>query len=682
MKQRVFFLTFLILLGFASSLKAQRYVEWSKQINHLGKLGVSALATHKDNIYATGFFSDSLKLGSLGLASVGKEDVFLIKLDPGGRPQWATQIGSKEHDQASTILAKGNQILLGGSTSAVDSGSQKSDSLSKALFVSAWDTAGLNLWQSTFPYNGVASLDMLAQGSDSTVLVGGMIHGSIFVPEKYTSGRRNSAFIAQLSAEGELLEYAISSGGGQHRAIAAARQQNGHMLVMFAATKGLFELKGPEIDLVYNMEADGLLIFSLTPSFEMAWAVSIEANGFAEGVKLFSVRDNSIIAGVNFNGTISCASKQVQTSAQLATALIRLDELGSLMDMQLIANNEYCRLKDMAVMYDNSLMITGYFSGSSLFGDSLADLSNRNAFIAQLGSKGQLIWHDAIQLGDDHAGRAVSLGPDADVFIGGGFKPKSSNASGIANTNGLQNGLFVNRYKNCKPLPLKLIAPPMMCPEDTLHIEATPGYAAYVWANDRTTNNTLIVTEPGTYSLLVEDKYGCEASDTIQLGTYPPTVFTFGDDVELTPGESIDLRVDSTYIKYTWSDNYQSRHRLIGYGEKEETLLLGLSVQASGHCPAHDTLVVSFTETQSLSLFKAYPVPTKNILNWAWSGVEQKLYSISIVDTHGAVLYEEQIDFRASAYSDYISLASFRPGAYLLRLHTSNGSINRLIVKQ
>lgn len=682
MKLKTIFIVYLILLVIPPSLKAQRYMEWSKQIKQQGKLGVSALATQKNNIFVTGFYSDSLNLGSTRLISNGQEDVFLAKLDHGGSPQWVTQTGGKERDQASAILVAGKQIILGGSISDSANGRNENRTPAKALFVSAWDTTGLSLWQTTFPFDGMASLDMLAQGPDSSLIVGGMIRGSIFFPQKYSSGKGNTAFVAKLSAEGELLDYAIGSGSGQHRAVAATMQQNGRMLVMFAATKGIFELKGPEINLGYEMESDGLLILTLSPSLEQLWAVAIEGNGFVEGVKLFGDNQNNIIAGVNFNGKLSCNDKHAQTTAQLSTALVRIDENGSLINLQTIANNEYCRLKDMALMQDNSLMLTGYFSGLPLFGDSLAVIGNRNAFIAQLSSEGDLIWHDVIQLGNDHAGRAVSLGPDADIFIGGGYQPKSSNASGITNMNGLQNGLFVNRYKNCKPLPLKLLAPDMMCPEDTLHIEATPGHAAYVWDNNRTANNTLIVTEPGEYSVLVVDEYGCEETDTIRIGTYPTTHFAFGEDVELTPGESIELWVDSTFINYTWSDDYQGRHRLIGYSENEETIVLGLSVQASGYCPVNDTLVVSFTENQSLFSFKVYPVPAKNTLYWAWTGEDQTIQSISIVDAQGAVLHEEHIGLQASAYSGQISLSSFRSGAYMLRLHTSKGIINRLIVKQ
>jgi len=686
MKNKIIILTCLLCIAFAFSAKAQRYMDWSKQLNHPGKLSVSALTTHNTSIYVAGCFTDSLLLGNATLKSDGSEDVFLVKYSNNSSLQWATNKGSKDQDPvsvlASAIFAADNQILLGGSTIATPSSQKQVDTLLNALFVSAWDTNGIELWQKDFPFTGMASLDMLASGADSTLLVGGMFKGSMSLAEDNQTAKENSAFVAQLSAQGDLLKYAISSGSGQHRAIAANRMVNGNMLFMFAASQGLFQLNGPKLELSYPMQSDGLLVLSLSPSFEQQWAAAIYSEGFAEGVKLLADHNSNAIAAINFNGSINCNKQQIQTTAQLATALLMFDEKGRLSNSRLIANDEYFRLKDIALMPDKNLMLTGYFSGSTLFGDSLSDPGNRHAFLAQLDNAGELIWQDVIQLGNDHTGRAVSLGSDADVFIGGGFQVQTANAKGIVNRNTRQNGLFVNRYKNCKPLPLKLDAPPMICPDDTITLAATSDYTIYHWANSNASGNTLLVTEPGSYSLLVEDENGCKASDTIQIGASPETQFDFGSEVVLGPGESFELLVDSTFDYYHWSDNYQGRHRMLSYQPNTESILIGLTVQTKDHCPVSDTLVLKFSADQTLSSFHVYPVPAKNVLYWSWSGKEQTLHSIALIDLRGVVMYEENIGLHAESYSAHINLENFKPGAYTLRLHASDGILNRLIVKQ
>jgi len=75
-------------------------------------------------------------------------------------------------------------------------------------------------------------------------------------------------------------------------------------------------------------------------------------------------------------------------------------------------------------------------------------------------------------------------------------------------------------------------------------------------------------------------------------------------------------------------------------------------------------------------------LPAKNVLYWSWSGKEQTLHSIALIDLRGVVMYEENIGLHAESYSAHINLENFKPGAYTLRLHASDGILNRLIVKQ
>lgn len=65
--------------------------------------------------------------------------------------------------------------------------------------------------------------------------------------------------------------------------------------------------------------------------------------------------------------------------------------------------------------------------------------------------------------------------------------------------------------------------------------------ASYLWS-DGSTESTLVVTDMGTYSVLV-DLNGCVASDTITLETAPTPFFDLGDDLDLCEGDSIQLAI-------------------------------------------------------------------------------------------------------------------------------------------
>jgi gliding motility-associated-like protein len=99
------------------------------------------------------------------------------------------------------------------------------------------------------------------------------------------------------------------------------------------------------------------------------------------------------------------------------------------------------------------------------------------------------------------------------------------------------------------PLPASLgfmippLTPPRFLPADTtkcdystIVISATPGFMAYLW-NNQDTAPSLVVTTPGTFTLQVEDSYGCVASGSITVKdsacpqyVYLPNAFTPNND--------------------------------------------------------------------------------------------------------------------------------------------------------
>ncbi len=100
------------------------------------------------------------------------------------------------------------------------------------------------------------------------------------------------------------------------------------------------------------------------------------------------------------------------------------------------------------------------------------------------------------------------------------------------------------------PLPLiNFGADDVLCPDDTLQLDATNTGASYVW-NDGSTLPQLTVTAPGTY-FVTASIGSCSTSDTIQVTYELPLVL--GPDTLLCETESITL---STLLpgSYLWSD--------------------------------------------------------------------------------------------------------------------------------
>jgi len=68
----------------------------------------------------------------------------------------------------------------------------------------------------------------------------------------------------------------------------------------------------------------------------------------------------------------------------------------------------------------------------------------------------------------------------------------------------------------CTEVTLEVSPTPAQLCEDTLILQANAGFVSYLWS-DNSTGSSLIVTEPGTYSVTVQDAGGCFAVEEIEV---------------------------------------------------------------------------------------------------------------------------------------------------------------------
>lgn len=134
--------------------------------------------------------------------------------------------------------------------------------------------------------------------------------------------------------------------------------------------------------------------------------------------------------------------------------------------------------------------------------------------------------------------------------------------------------------------------PLTFCSGESVTLSATPGYNQYTWSGGGTTDE-IVVTEAGTYSVVVIDENGCEGNalsitvvvDPIQI----PTLEALSE-TSLCLGESVLLSA-SEGNAYLWSD-----------GSEESTLLVSetgtYSVQVLGLCEFFESASIEVEVTE------------------------------------------------------------------------------------
>ena len=74
----------------------------------------------------------------------------------------------------------------------------------------------------------------------------------------------------------------------------------------------------------------------------------------------------------------------------------------------------------------------------------------------------------------------------------------------------------------------------------------------YTWSTG-TINNSITITQPGTYWCTGKTSEGCTASDTVNINFFNPKDLNLGRDTALCFGDSLQLKANVPYINYKWN---------------------------------------------------------------------------------------------------------------------------------
>lgn len=126
-----------------------------------------------------------------------------------------------------------------------------------------------------------------------------------------------------------------------------------------------------------------------------------------------------------------------------------------------------------------------------------------------------------------------------------------------------------------------------ICTGSVLVLDAGTGYDSYLWENNNSTNQTIKITQNGTYN--VEVKQGeCSGKGSIKVDTYSIDV-SIGNDTTICKGESITLAPEKNFITYNWQNGLSSE-KLLSVNSEGSYIL---EVTDEKSCTASDTIEIT-----------------------------------------------------------------------------------------
>jgi hypothetical protein len=163
------------------------------------------------NFYLTGEFQGTLTLGSTTLTNAGRQDVFVMKVDPSGTPIWAARAGGTNLDRGLDLAVdKSGNVFVTGYFAGPGSfgGTNFPGNDSNDIFLAKYDPAGNLSWVKFGRSTGTDQGYHVKTDSAGNVYLTGYFSGvAAFDSYDQTSTGAQDGFLAKYDFSGNLLSF-------------------------------------------------------------------------------------------------------------------------------------------------------------------------------------------------------------------------------------------------------------------------------------------------------------------------------------------------------------------------------------------------------------------------------------------------------------------------------------------
>ncbi|MBN2213999.1 MAG: T9SS type A sorting domain-containing protein [Bacteroidales bacterium] len=176
-------------------------------------------------------------------------------------------------------------------------------------------------------------------------------------------------------------------------------------------------------------------------------------------------------------------------------------------------------------------------------------------------------------------------------------------------------------FQNPDPLIVELGNDTTICAGNDITLSAPLSWW-YEWSNGVSGDRQIIVSDAGTYSVIVSDENGCKGSDTIALAVKELPVVNLGNDTTICEGARLLLTAPLA-SSYQWSNSSSSQQIVVN-----EAAAYSVTVSDAYGCEGSDTVAVAFQSLPVVNLGEDISLePTENITLDAGPGFVTYMWS-------------------------------------------------------
>lgn len=399
-------------------------VQWAELFGDGADQFVSGIATDSSgNIYITGSFAGSIAFGTKNLISSGGTDIFLLKLNPNGKPIWSEQFGDGAYQDGSLIAVdpSDNIYVTGRSATPIDLGGAQAPA---GLFVAKLTSEGKRIWSKGLTTKtGCGGSDSnifgLATTPQGDVVFGGYYCGTIDFGEGAIASKSGSrdGFVAKLKSNDGSIKAAdqtwgIVFGDAQSQELNGLAVDTAGNVLIVGTFNGSINLSPS--DFFSSSGGSDAFVAKLTAAGLPSWHVVL-GDGLDQSMRAIAVdfMGGPIVTG-SFDGTIDFNGTKVTKGTSF---IAKYDSDGGYKWHKIITTT--AAATSVSIDGTGNAILAGAFVGSLDLAEPSLKAAGQGVetFTAKLSATGTLLWNK--RFGDDLSG----LGAGAYVAVTSAGEP-------------------------------------------------------------------------------------------------------------------------------------------------------------------------------------------------------------------------------------------------------------------
>lgn len=398
--------------------------EWVRRIGRTSEPEVMAIAGYPaGGVLVAGRYFGEISFGGSVLPSPANNfQIVLARYDEEGRHVYSKSFGQEASERINDVamLPDGSALCVGTFSWKIDFGlgemlTQGADD----IFVMKIDPTGKPLWVKQLGGQGLQSGQAIAVFPDASFVITGRTGGPVDFLENVPITPDSMGFVLRLDKDGNPLWGRVVP-ELQHTPITdvAARPDGG--VVIAGTFYNSVSLGGPS-PLFANQYQDGF-VAAYDKSGKWLWERAVGGGGFSDNVNAVVVRPNgNVLMTGNVEGSVDLGGGVVAgIGNDPSSFLLELDSLGKHVDSKIFGLSGYDWGGDIAIAPDGSFAITGLFRGNLSFGkDLLTSSGEGDAFVAKFSPSGQLRFQAKFGAAGDEGGYRVAFDGKGNVLVSG-----------------------------------------------------------------------------------------------------------------------------------------------------------------------------------------------------------------------------------------------------------------------